>query len=240
MSCWIPALRPIATRFPTVDLGDRAAGARDLDALYALEALTDPRVREEAGLLSAVRPEHRKCRPGYASVMAAFTHLNPKGSRLSERCCGVFYTARQKETAIAEARFRLAKLLAATTERPIDLQMGRQRVDVSGHFAGLRQLPTDDGVYGPLMTTARRVHWRSGCVTRSSKTGRLRAWFIPRCVTRADHESVRFQPARCRPAGMRPVCAIAGPAQASPTCSNKWPELQRHALTSPAKVRRNH
>mgnify|MGYP006943401584 CR=1 FL=1 len=36
-------------------------------------------------LSAAVRPEHRKYGPGYGSVMAAFTHLNPNGSRSPRR-----------------------------------------------------------------------------------------------------------------------------------------------------------
>lgn len=144
---WAPAFRIISTRFPAINLYDRIASAEDFDALYALEALTNPRLREEAGLISAVRPEHRKYGPGFGSVMAAFTHLNPNGSRFSDGRYGVFYAAREKDTAIAETRYHQSRFLAATREAPIDLQMRLQWVDIEGRFTDVRRLPVDHPVY---------------------------------------------------------------------------------------------
>ena len=49
--------------------------------------------------------------------MAAFTHLNPQGSRFSDGSYGVFYCARSRDTAIAETRYHSALFLEATRSR---------------------------------------------------------------------------------------------------------------------------
>ncbi len=71
----------IPTRFPAVNLFDRVASPRDFEALYALEAMTNDRARTEIGELDLVPREERRFGPGYGPIMAAFTHLNPNGSR---------------------------------------------------------------------------------------------------------------------------------------------------------------
>jgi len=81
---WLPCHRLIASRFPTVGLYDHVADAADLDVVFAIEALTHPRVRQELGQLSLVPPADRGAGPGAPLIMAAFTHLNPPGSRFSD------------------------------------------------------------------------------------------------------------------------------------------------------------
>src|SRR5690606_40558284 len=78
---WAPACRIVPTRHPTVYLFDRVAQPADFEALYALEALTNDRVRDEIGCIGLVAPEDRVFGPGTGPIMAAFTHLNPAGSR---------------------------------------------------------------------------------------------------------------------------------------------------------------
>ncbi|HEX8777609.1 MAG TPA: RES domain-containing protein, partial [Rhodanobacter sp.] len=46
---WSHAYRIVPSRFPPVGVYDRIADPADLDALFAIEALTNPRLREEAG-----------------------------------------------------------------------------------------------------------------------------------------------------------------------------------------------
>jgi len=112
---WSPAFRVIPTRFPAVNLFDRVASADDFEALYALEALTNDRLRTETGDLDLVPREERRFGPGYGPIMAALTHLNPQGSRFSDGTYGVFYCARSRETAIAETRYHSGLFLAATS-----------------------------------------------------------------------------------------------------------------------------
>ena len=62
-------------------LYDDIAAPKDLVVVFAIEALTNPRIRQEQGALSLVAPADRLVGPGATLVMAAFTHLNPEGSR---------------------------------------------------------------------------------------------------------------------------------------------------------------
>ncbi|WP_027796282.1 RES family NAD+ phosphorylase [Paraburkholderia acidipaludis] len=141
---WSPAYRVIPTRFPAVNLFDRVASAEDFEALYALEALTNDRLRTETGELDLVPREERRFGPGYGPIMAAFTHLNPQGSRFSDGTYGVFYCARAKETAIAETRYHSALFLAATDEPPLRQQMRLYTVTAAGEVVDLRDDPTAD------------------------------------------------------------------------------------------------
>ena len=81
---WRQACRIVPTRYPSVYLFDRVADAEDFDALYALEALTNDRIRDETGVLQLVPPQERIFGPGSGPIMAAFTHINPAGSRFAD------------------------------------------------------------------------------------------------------------------------------------------------------------
>lgn len=136
---WRPAYRVIPSRFPAIGLFDRVARPEDFDALYALEAMTNDRLRDEVGDISLVPPEERLFGPGSTCIMAAFTHLNPQGSRFSDGRYGVFYCARSRDTAIAETRYHSARFMAATREPPMRLQMRLYSVDAQGKVADLRR-----------------------------------------------------------------------------------------------------
>ena len=121
--CWLPCNRLIATRYPTVGLYDEIADPADLEFVFAIEALTNPRVRQELGTLSLVPPVDRVSGPGATLIMAAFTHLNPEGSRFSDGSFGVFYAARNLATAIAEVSHHRGRFLARTAESEIDIDL---------------------------------------------------------------------------------------------------------------------
>lgn len=99
---WRPSHRLVSSRFPPVGLFDRIARAADLDAIFELEALTNDRLRDEAGDLSLVPRADRVAGPGTTPTMAAFTHLNPEGSRFSDGSFGAYYCARDFVTALAD------------------------------------------------------------------------------------------------------------------------------------------
>jgi hypothetical protein len=120
---WVPCHRLIASRFPTVGLYDQVAAPDDLDVVFAIEALTNPRLRQELGHLSLVPPADRVVGPGATLVMAAFTHLNPLGSRFSDGSWGVYYAADTLHTAVAEVSHHRALFLARTAEPAIDIDM---------------------------------------------------------------------------------------------------------------------
>jgi hypothetical protein len=122
-----------------VGLFERVAHPDEFDALYALEAMTNDRIRDEVGEISLVPAEERLFGPGSTCIMAAFTHLNPQGSRFSDGRYGVFYCARKRDTAIAETRYHAARFMAATQEPSMRLQMRLFTVEAHGKVADLRQ-----------------------------------------------------------------------------------------------------
>jgi hypothetical protein len=136
---WNPAWRVIPSRFPSVGLFERVASPEDFDALYALEAMTNDRIRDEVGEISLVPPEERLFGDGSTCIMAAFTHLNPQGSRFSDGTYGVFYCARKRDTAIAETRYHSVLFMEATHEPPMRLQMRLYTVKANGEVIDLRE-----------------------------------------------------------------------------------------------------
>ncbi|MHB1354173.1 MAG: RES family NAD+ phosphorylase [Thiobacillus sp.] len=141
---WPRAWRVIPSRFPAVGLFERVASPEDFDALYALEAMTNDRLRDEVGEISLVPPEERLFGPGSTCIMAAFTHPNPQGSRFSDGSYGVFYCARKRDTAIAETRHHSARFMQATREPPMRLQMRLYSVRARGEAVDLRVASRSD------------------------------------------------------------------------------------------------
>ena len=196
---WAEACRIVPTRHPTVYVFDRVADAADFDALYALEALTNERVRDEIGHIERVPREDRVYGPGSGPVMAAFTHVNPLGSRFSDGSHGVFYAARERATAIAETRWHHARFLAATAEGPMHLPMRLYGVAIDARLHDLRPLdaadpavhdPADYGAARALAATL-RAQGSAGVVYRSVRHpgGQCAGLFRPRgagaCLARA-------------------------------------------------------
>ncbi len=135
---WSAACRIVPTRFPSVFLYDRVADAQDFEALHALEAMTNDRVRDELGEIELVAPADRIFGPGSGPIMAAFTHVNPDGSRFSDGSYGMFYAGRERRTAIAETQHHLGRFLAATGEAAMHLQMRLYHVAIDARLHDLR------------------------------------------------------------------------------------------------------
>ena len=147
---WAQACRIIPTRYPAVTLFDRVADAADFDALYALEAMSNERARDEAGEVERVAPADRVFGPGSGPIMAAFTHVNLLGSRFSDGSYGVFYAARERATAVAETRFHHARFLAATKQGPMHLPMRLYHVAIDARLHDLRPVgAVHDAVLAP-------------------------------------------------------------------------------------------
>jgi len=116
---WARATRIVAARYPPIHLFERVSPDPAVwDALIAAETLVNPRVRDEVGEIRLVPPEERVSGPGASFVMAAFTHLNPRGSRFSDGRYGVYYAARDLATAIAETAFHFARFAADAADGP--------------------------------------------------------------------------------------------------------------------------
>lgn len=147
---WTPSYRLIPSRYPTVGLYDAIADPADLDVVFAIEALTNARIRNELGQLRLVPPEERISGPGSSMVMAAFTHLNPEGSRFSDGGYGVYYAAQSMETALAEVSYHSAVFLSRTAEPPTDVDMRLVAADLDAplhDLCGLRE--TAPKLYDP-------------------------------------------------------------------------------------------
>ncbi len=147
---WQQACRIVPTRYPAVNLFDRVADSDDFDALYALEAISNERLRDELGQIERVAREDRLYGQGSGPIMAAFTHLNVLGSRFSAGQFGVFYAARDRATAMAETRHHHGRFLAATRQGPLHLPMRLYSVVVEARLHDLRpDAVVDPAVYDP-------------------------------------------------------------------------------------------
>lgn len=133
-----PCHRIVASRLPTIYLFERVADPADWDALYMLEAKTNPRIRQELGELSLVPVADRVSGPNASIVMAPFTHLSPPGTRFTDGHFGAYYAAESVDTAIAETRFHRENFLRATSQPPIELEMRCYLSDVSCELHDLR------------------------------------------------------------------------------------------------------
>jgi len=100
------AYRLVNSKFPPVALFEDVADAADFEVLYQLQAMTNPRLRNEMGQLELIaRDEIPFGITGCSYATAPFTHLNPAGSRFSDGSFGVLYLADRMDTALAEVRY---------------------------------------------------------------------------------------------------------------------------------------
>ena len=113
--------RIIPSRFPPIEIFETLAEPDDLEILYAIEGLSNDRLRAEAGDLYRVPKEDWVTGPGATVVMAAFTHLG-RATRFSDGAHGVYYAALDEDTAVAETVFHTARFLRETLEPPIEVE----------------------------------------------------------------------------------------------------------------------
>ena len=119
---WDKAWRLINSAFPPISVFEDTLDPADLELAYALEGLTNDRLRDEAGLLARVRPEDRLSGQGSTPVMAAFTHIG-RASRFTDGSYGVYYCASSLEAAIAETCFHQEQFWRATREASIEITL---------------------------------------------------------------------------------------------------------------------
>jgi len=133
-----PCHRIVASRLPTIHLFERVADPADWEALYKLESMTNPRLRDQAGDISLVPVADRVSGPNASVIMAPFTHLSPQGTRFTDGHFGAYYAAESVDTAIAETRFHRENFLRATSQPPMELEMRCYLADVSCELHDLR------------------------------------------------------------------------------------------------------
>lgn len=135
---WIPCVRIIPSRFPPINLYERVADAADLDSVYAVEALTNARLRDETGELPLVAAEQRATGRGASWIMAPFTRVHGPGGRFSTTDFGTYYAARTLRTAIAETRYHRERFLRATREPAVEISMRVLHASLSATLHNLR------------------------------------------------------------------------------------------------------
>jgi hypothetical protein len=201
---WSRATHVVASRYPPIQLFERVSSNPAVwDALIEAEALVNPRIRDEVGEISLVPRDERVSGPGASYVMAAFTHLNPRGSRFSDGTYGVYYAAQDLPTAVAETAYHFGQLAADAGDGPRyeDFRVLVSRVD--DRFHDLSRM--DSSIQTPLLDPvsykasqawgrrlredgSRGIHFPS--VRR--RGGRCLAIFKPRSVG-IPHESSHLQ-----------------------------------------------
>ncbi|TNC82874.1 MAG: RES domain-containing protein [Oleiphilus sp.] len=103
-----------------------------MEAIFALEALTNPRILDQIGDISLVPVSDRIVNVKHGSyAMAPFTHLNPEGGRFSTFNFGAYYCARDIDTAIKETVYHRERVLGYTNEpaQSIDMRTLVSRFD---------------------------------------------------------------------------------------------------------------
>lgn len=146
---WKPCWRIIPSRIPSIHPFERVADPDDFELLYEIESITNDRLREE----------DRVSGPGSLYIMAAITHLNPQGSRFSDGTWGVYYAAREFDTALAETRYHRALFMLATREKPMNLEMRVLTADLKENLHDIREPGVVPGeVYAPdSYVTSQRI-----------------------------------------------------------------------------------
>lgn len=152
---WKPCYRIIPSRFPPIQLFERVADPSDLEVVFAVESLTNTRIREEVGELQLVAPEDRVSGAGSSWIMAPFTHVSAPGGRFSTPEFGAYYASRELGTAIAETSYHRARFMAYTNEPPLEIDMRVLRANLSGRLHDLRGLgPSNAELYDRADYTA--------------------------------------------------------------------------------------
>lgn len=113
--------RIIPSRIPPIEIFETLVAPEELRIAYAIESLTNDRLRAAAGELHRVPMADWVTGPNASVVMAAFTHIG-RPSRFTDGSYGVYYAALDTDTAIAETVFHAERFLRQTAEPPIELE----------------------------------------------------------------------------------------------------------------------
>lgn len=145
-----PVWRVILSRYPQVDLFERVSGAENWEVLYAVESLTNPRLRDAAGDIRLVRPQDRVYGEGASWIMAAFTHppVDGRGGRFNLDF-GVYCCSSDEKVAVAESSFHRARFLRESRIEKTTQEMRMIRAHLGpAMLHDVRQL-TGDAIYHP-------------------------------------------------------------------------------------------
>jgi len=115
--------RVIPSHFPPIGLFEAIYDSNEeMELAFEIEAMTNPRLLEDAGNIALVHPDDRIFGPGATPVMASFTHIG-FGSRFATEHFGAYYAADSLEAAVAETVFHKERYLRNAKEDPVELTM---------------------------------------------------------------------------------------------------------------------
>ncbi|WP_410015149.1 RES family NAD+ phosphorylase [Sodalis sp. C49] len=156
--------RLITSKYPPIALFEDVADEAEFDILYALQALTNPRLQNETGDLAFLAAgEIPFGIAGCSYAVAPFTHVNPLGSRFSDGTFGMLYLADEMATALAEVAYHQERSWQFIDGLKYDRLVMRGLVfifDPAPAYDAL-VLPLANVVYDPLSYTAARELGRS-------------------------------------------------------------------------------
>lgn len=125
----------IPSRFPPVPLYTRLGGAEIQAAAEAVEAKTNPRLREEARLANGPPLESEHQLQNWN--LAPFAYANPAGTTFLGPQYRVLEMVAGEPAALARALLRREAFLSNTEEPPVRVEMRLIKRSVSGRFADL-------------------------------------------------------------------------------------------------------
>lgn len=187
---WEKLHRLVPSHFPPIDLFENVASPEELEIVFAIESITNDRLREEVGDLALVPAEDRISGPGSTPVMAAFTHISIPTRFTDGTEYGVYYGAKDLNTAFAETIYHREKFLSATNEPDTELTMRCYINKVALELHDVRGeefecLYTDDYTVPQQFAKEMRSKGSHGFVYNSvrDKGGECVAAFKPKAVT---------------------------------------------------------
>lgn len=151
---WTPSWRLVSSVFPPTSLFDRVSSSEEMDAVLAIEGITNDRLRDATGDLSLIPEGERQFGQGTTPIMASFTHRSPDGSRFTNGSYGVYYAANSINTALAETRYHRERFLQRTDESPTEIDMRLYSSNINAELHDIRNMQLsladvyDDKVYG--------------------------------------------------------------------------------------------
>jgi hypothetical protein len=131
----------IPSRFPPVPLYTRLGDAEIQAAAEAVEAKTNPRLREEARLAKGPPLESEHQLQNWN--LAPFAYANPAGTTFLGPQYRVLELVASQQAALARALLRREAFLASTEEPPVRVEMRLIKRSVCGRFADLSSAPPD-------------------------------------------------------------------------------------------------
>jgi len=158
--------RLIPTRRPYVNLYERIISADKTEALLNIEAMTNPRVREAYQKTDIIKKQDSYKGGNRHLIEASFLYLSE--SRFSDSTFGIFYAAKELDTAIEETKYHKAKFYASTKESPFVFQMSLLEGEIKANMHDIREkIKGLEEIYSPSSWTKSQ---NFGCFLKSNNS----------------------------------------------------------------------